>query len=339
MALDFPSLQDEPRLLLEAPLRPLQGSRFQPTGFPDLGAAIYTTPSGEELLVESAQSMANRLEAVCWDAAHHDLMPPLQGLSYIAVFHDGQFLTSSILEAHRINSPYILESADRSFFDLLGAELGAMATGTMDVQLLARTLLRYDCNSLLHGVFLTKIAGGRLRLARALSAFIEARGVRVAASGGVKKDDVDPSGRALGTGAADGFGHVPFARDEYTADSITAYFSLDLAQVRAYGVGERAEHLLLALALYKTRRSLREGLRLRTACDLELAGDVRATRPEGFALPALNALEQELPGLIAAVAGQSLFADPPVTNVQFIRGKTKAKPPAEAEATAAEEGE
>jgi CRISPR-associated protein Csb1 len=38
MALDLSSLKDAPRLLIEALLKPLQGSRFQPTGFPNLGA-------------------------------------------------------------------------------------------------------------------------------------------------------------------------------------------------------------------------------------------------------------------------------------------------------------
>ena len=48
---------------MEADLKPLQGERFQPTGFPDLGAATYQLPDGTRmLLVESAQSMANHLE-------------------------------------------------------------------------------------------------------------------------------------------------------------------------------------------------------------------------------------------------------------------------------------
>ena len=128
------------------------------------------------LLVESAQSMANRLEAVCWDEAAQDLAAPLRGLSYVRVERGGKYLTSSIVEAHRLNSPYILESPDRSFFEALQGAFGVMEGGPIDRKLLAGTLLRYDANSLIHGIFLAKkeLAGGRLRVARALSAFIEA---------------------------------------------------------------------------------------------------------------------------------------------------------------------
>jgi CRISPR-associated protein Csb1 len=113
-SLDLSALQNSSRLLLEADLVPLQGARFQPTGFPDLGAAVYTLPDGTEMLaVESAQSVANRLERVSWDESVQDLAPCLRGLSYIRVMNDaGSFLTASVLEAHRLNSPYILEGAD-----------------------------------------------------------------------------------------------------------------------------------------------------------------------------------------------------------------------------------
>ena len=61
--MNLDALKDQPRLLLKAALQPLQGTRFQPTGFPDLGAATYDCPQGRKmLLVESAQSMANRFE-------------------------------------------------------------------------------------------------------------------------------------------------------------------------------------------------------------------------------------------------------------------------------------
>ncbi len=65
MSLDLSTLKEAPRLLLRAKLKPLQGTRFQPTGFPEIGAAQYDGPDGTPmLLVESAQSMANRLDTV-----------------------------------------------------------------------------------------------------------------------------------------------------------------------------------------------------------------------------------------------------------------------------------
>ncbi len=61
------------RTVLEVDLVPLAGRRFQPTGFPDLGAAEFDIADGSKaLLLESAQSMANRLEATTWDEANAD---------------------------------------------------------------------------------------------------------------------------------------------------------------------------------------------------------------------------------------------------------------------------
>ena len=315
MSLNLSALASQPRLLLEVPLKPLQGSRFQPTGFPDLGAATYEHNQVSMLLVESAQSMANRLEAVCWDEAADDLVTPLRGLPYVKVVSASKIATNSILESHRINSPYILEGTDKSFFDKLKVELGAMTTGRVDLKLLATVLLKYDANALVHGVFLAKkeLAGGRLRLPRMLSAFIEAEEVSVVASGGVKKDEVDPSGDTK-----KGFGHVPFHREEFTAAKITAFFNIDLAQLRGYGLSKEAETLLTALSLYKIQKVLRDGLRLRTACDLEPSDAVVIKRPEtGFTLPSVAELEKELPVLIKAASAS--FASPVVTEVKYTK--------------------
>jgi CRISPR-associated protein Csb1 len=324
MPLDLSALADKPRLLLEAELQPLQGTRFQPTGFPNLGAAAYIGPDGTThmLLVESAQSMANRLEAVCWELVEDDWVEPLKGLPLVKVRdRQGRPLTNSVLEAHRLNSPYILESTDKTVFQALKDELAGMEEGMVDIRKLAATLLRLDANAVLHGVFLAKkdLAGGRLRLPRSLSAFIEAEQVTVAASGGVKNDMVNPSGDT-----AKGFGNVPFARDEYVSPKITAYFNLDLAQIRGFGLGEAVESLLIALALFKIRRFLEVGLRLRTACDLEMQDELRVTRPAGFTVPSLAELEAGLPGLIEAVAseevdGKGRFAEPRVTEIIYGR--------------------
>ena len=309
--MNFDALNNQPRLLIEADLQPVQGTRFQPTGFPDLGAAEYDGPNGQRmLLVESAQSMANRLEEVCWDKVANDWVTTLLGLPLVRVTDNaGAPLTNSVLESHRLNSPYILEGKDKSVFDLLKAELADMEMGMVNIRRLAEVVFRLDTNALLHGLFLAKkeLAGGRLRLPRVLSAFIEAEDIRVAQSGGVKNDSVNPSGD---TGK--GFGNVPFSRTEYTAPRITAYFNLDLAQLRGFGLPDASRNLLIALTMFKIRRFLRDGLRLRTACDLE-AREVRVTRPDTFVLPELETLEAQLPALIQAASGA--FAG--VTTVRF----------------------
>ena len=316
MPIDLSPIDNEPRVLLEAGLKPVQGTRFQPTGFPNLGHAVYESPDGRgrTVLVESAQSMANRLETVCWNDTDDDWVEPLRGLPVVKVVDTaGKPLTNSLIEAHRLNSPYILEGKDKTVFDLLKNRLAAMEVGRVDLRELARVLLEFDTNALLHGVFLAKpaLAGGRLRLPRSLSAFVEAENARVAASGGVKNDSVNPSGDA-----AKGFGNVPFARDEWVAEKITAYFNLDLRQIRAFGLGCDVERLLIMLAMFKIRKFLAEGLRLRTACDLDV-GEITVTRPNAFALPELDEIESELPGLIDAVASKNLFGATRILTVKY----------------------
>jgi CRISPR-associated protein Csb1 len=306
MTVNIKPLETTTRLLFTIELKPLQGSRFQPTGFPSLGAATYQTKDGPHLLVESAQSMANRLEATCWDFPQNRPIAALDGISHVTVTRGKdeagkpKFLTDTMLEAHRLNSPYLLESnKDTSFLQKLKEELGAIEAGPIDRSVLARVLLKYDVGSLIHGVFLAKkeLAGGRLRFPRALSAFIEASGARVAASGGVKNDHVNPSGVTK-----DGFGNVPFARDEFTADRTDMHVNLDLSLIHGYGLGEKVERLLVLLALHRLRKLLDGDLRLRTACDLEPVSraSIRATRPDGFELPPLDALEK---ALIEAIKG------------------------------------
>lgn len=338
MADPFEKLRDAPRLLMEARLRPLQGPRFQPTGFADLGPARFKAykpvdekepPDSENLrpvemiLVESAQSIANRLESVCWNKATGSLVPDLDGMPYIQVIRpDKTQLTNSILEAHRLNSPYILEGKDDTVLKLLKNDVVGMDKGPVDIGKLARTVFRYDANAVLHGVFLAKpeLAGGRLRMPRLLSGFIEALDIQEAASGGVKNDHVDPSGDT-----ARGFGNVPFHRAEFTAKQLIAFFNLDLTQLRGYGLGQNAETFLIALALYKVRRFLRTGLRLRTACDLELEGDIKVTRPDGFAVPDEKMLTGVMKFSLTACKSENLFADPPITLVKYEEKVAKQK--------------
>ena len=295
---DLKALDNANRLLFTVPLRPVQGDRFQPTGFPSLGAATYQTKDGQKLLVESAKAWPTGWKRPAGTVPQNAPIAALDGISHVTVNRKGEFLTDSMLEAHRINSPYLLEGKDRNFFDNLKAELGGLEEGPIDRKKLAEVLLKYDVGSLIHGVFLAKkdLAGGRLRIARALSAFIEASGVNVAASGGVKNDHVNPSGDTKS-----GFGNVPFSRDEFVAERIDCHINLDLAQIRGYGLETKARKLLILLALYRVRRLLDGDLRLRTACDLEPLDreNVVASRPKGFKLPSLTDLEAAVKTAIA----------------------------------------
>lgn len=324
MPLDLSPLNKAQRLLIEATLKPLQGSRFQPTGFPNLGAATYDGPDGTKmLLVESAQSVANRLEAVCWDVVNDKWVEPLNGLPLVKVKDAaGTKLTNSVLEAHRLNSPYIENS---EWFTKFKSEIGYDEKAKRPIDMRGKVyplVLKYDPNSLLHGFFLESIAGV-IRSPRALSGFIEAEGVVTASSGGVKNDRVDASGKSEGGGSKEGYGNVPFARDEFVATKIIAYFNLDLAQIRAFGVGTAAANLLIAVALFKIQKFLTEGLRLRTACDLDLVTLV-VEKPAGFLLPSLADIESDLPALIKSVANEGKFPDQRVTEVTWKPNTQKA---------------
>lgn len=302
---------------MECELKPIQGERFQPTGFPSLGAAEFNIPPGnvKALLVESAQSMANRLETVCVKA-DSNLAEPLDGLPLITVKRkDGSFYTNSIVEAHRMNSPYMLEGKDKTLIDKIKAELNINDKGEprpIDIPRFAQFVLKYDTNSVLHGLFLSKseLAGGRYKLARALSSFIEATGVESVASGGVKLDHIAPSSGS--DGAKSGFGHIPYSRIEYAAESITVYFNIDLSLLRSYRLDDAANDLLFTLAMWKIQSFLNSGLRLRTACDLKIHGSLIVTEPKGFSVPDLASLNEQMKSCIRICKDKGLLTKEPI---------------------------
>jgi CRISPR-associated protein Csb1 len=303
-----------PRLLIEVPLKPVQGDRFQPTGFADLGAASYRLPDGTPmLLVESTQSIANRLESTIIDP-DQELVEEVKGLSYISVQLEGASgaKTNSLVEAHRINSPFII--SNREFHNTFQTEADYAKGKPLNWQKIAQALYKYDVNSLLHGAFLANLEDGRVKVARVVSGFIEATDVREVVSGGVKNNALDPSGKIRATEYdKDVYGNVPYQRVEYTASNITGYFNIDLGLLRSYNLGNEAFEMLVSLALYKIGCFLDRGLRLRTACDFKVAGPIEVTEPTGFSFPNTKAALEVLTQKIEAT--KAMFADPPVTKL------------------------
>ncbi|HEV3112950.1 MAG TPA: type I-U CRISPR-associated RAMP protein Csb1/Cas7u [Candidatus Binataceae bacterium] len=333
----FDQLNDVPRLLMHADLKPVQGDRFQPTGFADLGAAVYERPDGKRmLLVESAQSMANRFEHTCLDGDGPDIAPELRGVPYVLARLLGSAAgktgdraidtkTSSLVEAHRLNSPFIIsnESFRRQFIERAAYSVGK----PIDWGRVASAVFFFDPNALLHGVFMANLEDGRIKIPRMLSSFIEAEDAREVLSGGVKNNPIDPTGtiRSINLYDKDVYSNVPYHRTEFTAARTIAYFNLDLALLRGYGLGSSPTELLIALALYKIRRLLFGGLRLRTACDLTLQNELVIDNPTAFVMPPAEALLDAIRKNIDECSRQGLFANPPVTELTTeVKTKNKA---------------
>jgi CRISPR-associated protein Csb1 len=103
---------------------------------------------------------------------------------------------------------------------------------------------------------------------------------------------------------------------EYTADRIVAYFNFDISLLEGYGLPNEAKELLIALGLYKVRKLLNQGLRLRTACDFVVMDDIRVTNPDGFVIPVEDSLLKIVQEKIQACASKGLFAQPAVTELK-----------------------
>jgi CRISPR-associated protein Csb1 len=266
------------RTTLTLTLAPVTGHRFQPTGFPDLGAALFDRPDGRggwvrALHVESPQSMANRLEGTTWDDAAMAQPTELDGLPYVRVVNaDGEVMTSSRLEPHRLASAYIMEGAvvgtDQTGHDWFRERLGLVEQVAIDQRRVARALFEIDPVSLVHGVFFARPGWPwQPKVARSVTCFIDADDVRPAISGGVKTDSVNSKGGNADTG----YGYVPHQRVEYTAQRIVAYLTIDHEQVRSYGLDDAATEVVEALIGFEIAQLFSgDGLRLRTACDLKV---------------------------------------------------------------------
>lgn len=313
------------RQLWDVELEPVAGSRIQPTGFPDIGPATFKRPVSENgkvewkdaLLVESTQSMANHLEGMVWDPVTNDQVDVFKGLPYVRVVSsNGEYITSSRVEAHRLASAFVKDSAldGKGMREVIRERLKLADDKPWSLQTVASAVLELDPLCLIHGVFFAepaKVWPGQPKIQRSLSAFVEAIDVEPAHTGGVKRDHVRHSiSENVEGGTGEGYGTVPFHRIEYTARRVTASFSLDLAQIRAYGLPDPAGEFLQAIARWEVRSLLDGGLRLRTACDLQPIAQEILER-SGEQLPTLEDLSTEVKRLVGA-CGELLGPGEPI---------------------------
>jgi len=287
-------------LIIKAQFEPLgEQDRFQPAGFPEMGHVIYDAPRADQhgnpttpvkvCIVDSAASMANHLEALCFtNPTAGVLHPDLASLPYVRCVTDRNYRTedgtivldpqdphnravvSTLTEGHRLASDYFLDARlnGQVFRSILRNNFGIVEVKKDKTYFITPeswwtiygTIFRYDPNSLVHGVLFAK---EQIKISRLLTAHLEAFGATRVGSAGVKFD-------RLGKTTS---GQPIFSKDEETAQRIEATFLVDLGLLRSYGhlgdgLNDTQKRLLLELALWKIQRMLSTPFRFRSGCHL-----------------------------------------------------------------------
>lgn len=306
-------LLEQDRVLITAELHVANGSFFQPTGFPDIGACVYTDGTGQRrCLVESEQSMANRLEAVCMTSPGVWREPLAGQLPIIRVKREtsGSLIATNLTEPHRIASSYVLEGRidGKGLQERLEEHLGLEKKAAKRArdwpldrrQRLSQAVFALDPAAILHGFQFMQWEAVGLRAARLLHSRLEA----ILSDDGevhyglVKVDNIEPGSSAQ---QRSNKGQSIASKVRYVPTSIQASFEIDLLALRerslvgephgnsaaTVAMNQDAQRFMLALGLWKIHRFLTNGpafdsrtgetmgaLRLRTDCSLAV-GEVR----------------------------------------------------------------
>lgn len=277
------------RVVLSAELELASGSYFQPTGFPDIGPCRFVDGHGNRrCLVESEQSMANRLEGVCmrapgeWRAPFEGKLPIIKVRGRKQEGNSGPLLATNLTEPHRLASSYVLEgdlenpkNDEKKLQQVLEKRLG-IADGTWSLEdrdKLVQTVFALDPGAVLHGYQFMQWGVVGLRQQRLLESRIEAvlpedNEVHYAL---VKIDNIEPDGFAEKSNKGQAIGH----KERLVPSIIEAIFELDVMSLRERPLVEEEKKedghtknkdgnptndecrkFLLALALWKIHRFL-----------------------------------------------------------------------------------
>lgn len=283
-------MYEKDRILIMAALDLQNGHFLQPTGFPDIGYCVYVDADGKRrCIVESEQSMANRLEAVSTKAPGH-WVDALSDLPVIEVRDKHRnLLATNLTEPHRIASSYILEgklegdaSDVKAKFETQIGLLDDGARWPLDGrEKLEKLIFALDPAALLHGFQFVQWNFVGLRQTRLLSARLECElsDEPDVDYGMVKFDRIDPEAHPKKSNK----GQSIAAKRRLVAakDGITATFDLDVLGLKSLALTGEQKKFLLSLALWKISAFLsnqpgfdaRSGqtgpaLRLRTDCYL-----------------------------------------------------------------------
>jgi CRISPR-associated protein Csb1 len=283
------TLYAQDRVVITASLKLENGRFLQPTGFPDIGACIYRDNEGRRwCLVESEQSMSNRLEAVCMKSPGV-WVDDLKGLPLVVVANkDGDLLTTNLTEPHRIASSYILDGKRAGNTDdmraLFERKLGLRNGGgfwPLDKRKdLEELVFALDPAALLHGFQFVQWKFVGLRQTRLVHARLEAELADdpEVHYGMVKWDAIEPESTREERANK---GQSIAAKSRIVPKNITATFEIDVLGLKSLSLEDDRKKFLLGLALWKIgaflankpsfdprSRSTGPSLRLRADCYL-----------------------------------------------------------------------
>lgn len=277
------------RVVITAALEVGNGRFLQPTGFPDIDACFYRDKEGRRwCLVESEQSMANRLEAVCMRSPGV-WADDLKGLPVIAVKNKaGALLATNLTEPHRIASSYVLDGKRDGKGEAVKAKVARKVGLGNDGDFwpldkrgdLEKLIFALDPAALLHGFQFVQWKFVGLRQTRLLHARLEAELAEEPEVhyGMVKWDAIEPESTREERANK---GQSISAKSRIVPKSVTATFEIDLLGIKSLALEPEQKKFLLGLALWKVGaflanrpsfdpRSRQTGpsLRLRTDCYL-----------------------------------------------------------------------
>ena len=246
-------------IVITASLKLTNGNFLQPTGFPDIGPCIYRDKEGRRwCLVESEQSMSNRLEAVCMRCPGF-WVDDLRGLPVIVVKNTaGNLLATNLTEPHRIASSYILEGklagGTENLRKLFEEKIELENDGDiwpLDKRAnLEKLVFALDPAALLHGFQFVQWKFVGLRQTRLIHARLEAEldddpEVQYVV---VKCDAIEPESTSEGRANK---GQSIAAKSRIVPKNIVATFEIDVLGLKSLSLDEDRKKFLLGLALWK----------------------------------------------------------------------------------------
>lgn len=317
--------------VIKVELKPAVHNSFQPTGFPDIKASRFVVPGSnqENLLVESPQSIANRLEATIWNSHKKEIQDIFTGIPYVRLINKStkEYIASSLDLPHRIASAYISKTKD-PFSKKLLQDINSLGV--------AAATFKYCPNSLLHGCFYSHIDEGKHKVLRLMGGRIDAFNIVPVVTGGAVKDPISASGKNYDLSlimeakaesgdvraSTIGAGNIIHYAEEFVAEKIESVFFIDDGLIDSLPFKDCAKSLLKAIACWKIYTFLNSALRLRSNCILEVSEEPEVVGE----IPPLNELKEKIPLLIKQCVAEKLFADPAVTEIAIeLKAKNTSK--------------